>query len=1119
MTSTTPAPTPRRKRRRWPFVLLFLVALPFLLLWIVSTPAFLQAVVLPQIEKASGMTLEVGDIALSPLSSLELRDVKAFRPDGTLHAEIPLAEARYDLLALLKGTLRVEKLHLKDAQIVLQQLAAAPSPTNPAPSSPPPSADRPAPVATPAPVASAPKKPLHLDIGEVLLENLDLRFVEAEREVRVHALTIRIAEYSSGKPLIGQLRASLDLIQTQPDASGRLLATLSADLNTSLSPEFLPQNLRATVLGSELKTEGVFAAADDVASFRLDADLTPSEVKQVALSFQNREGQALGRLSISGPLDLQTQDADLRLEIADIGPAVLNLLGAPAGLSFGRSALAAQMRLLLQERGQKLQLSGEFQGQQFSLNRKGKQTPEIALTFRPALDLDLATKSLNIETLELRAEQSGRPLVSLLLRQPARFTWENEFSIRDDIDLTLNLSPVEVSEWMLDENAPLRSGRIQSNVQILAQDQGRSVQLLAQGRVMRLVLNVEGLQSTPLSAGLNSNLQVKNLENGNVTLNGDVRLDALSGKIQNIDLAPWTLALKGLVEKNPQHLEISSLGLQLAHSGTPVVDAQAQGRIPDQGSDTVLRVELRQGDLAKLASLLPDNPQLAGKLQGMLHVVSEDNKRFVLRSDASLSGFTLPGQRPSPSPLQIQLTGDSDLVSADIRSLQISWPPSATARNLLRLDGQANWENPKALRGSIRLRGDSADLSPWIPLPGVSTAARTSSPARTPAASEPSSRPTTPTVARRNEPTTATVAPEPAPIRLPVQSFKVDVDIGSLRLHQNQIDQLRLLAEVTHDAIRIPQLNLRLDSAPIDVKGEIQLQKPGFEYNLQASVAPLEVRELVNNWVPDMRGKVQGILSSDLSLRGAGLTGPSLRKNLKGSFRLDVRDGQIVILDEAELKNEGLLSLRRLLGGVMGTVATALGLEPHELMRPPLTELRIDAQLGDSRLTLSDFLAVNPEIHVGTRGEILLEDDLPASRIRKMPITLGVSTNVAKRARIYRIDRVREDRVFLPPFVSVEGTLGQPKINWDKSVITGLVLTGVTENIRLKDERAQQVLEGLGGLLSGEGPPPPRPTPTPSAAPPPGAVPTPTPKPSRTDRVLQGLDLIRELRSTPKPTP
>jgi hypothetical protein len=136
-----------------------------------------------------------------------------------------------------------------------------------------------------------------------------------------------------------------------------------------------------------------------------------------------------------------------------------------------------------------------------------------------------------------------------------------------------------------------------------------------------------------------------------------------------------------------------------------------------------------------------------------------------------------------------------------------------------------------------------------------------------------------------------------------------------------------------------------------------------------------------------------------------------------------------------------------------------------------------------------------------------------------MPITLGVSTNVAKRARIYRIDRVREDRVFLPPFVSVEGTLGQPKINWDKSVITGLVLTGVTENIRLKDERAQQVLEGLGGLLSGEGPPPPRPTPTPSAAPPPGAVPTPTPKPSRTDRVLQGLDLIRELRSTPNPSP
>jgi hypothetical protein len=95
-------------------------------------------------------------------------------------------------------------------------------------------------------------------------------------------------------------------------------------------------------------------------------------------------------------------------------------------------------------------------------------------------------------------------------------------------------------------------------------------------------------------------------------------------------------------------------------------------------------------------------------------------------------------------------------------------------------------------------------------------------------------------------------------------------------------------------------------------------------------------------------------------------------------------------------------------------------------------------------------------------------------------VSLGVQTNIAKRVRIYREDRLAEEKIVLPPLLELGGTLENPEVNVRKGVIAGLVMTGVNERNDIGNERVQQALNLLGGFLSGEGP---RPTPTPTPHP------------------------------------
>ena len=220
-----------------------------------------------------------------------------------------------------------------------------------------------------------------------------------------------------------------------------------------------------------------------------------------------------------------------------------------------------------------------------------------------------------------------------------------------------------------------------------------------------------------------------------------------------------------------------------------------------------------------------------------------------------------------------------------------------------------------------------------------------------------------------------------------------------------------------------------------------------------------------------------------------------------------------MIADLDELENENVRTLKRLILYVLKGVSVSLGLPPDGLTHPPLTNISLKSEIAQGQLRLEECRLINQEMTANAVGGVQLADELPQSVIQNIPIQIGLSTNVAKRAKVYREDRVQGAYAVPPPFVRLTGTLGAPKVSIDKKVLSGLVLSGVLERNKIGDEQTQEILRGLGGLLSGEGPPP-KPTPTeePQDTSPDGdeAKPTPTPKPSDVEKVFNILQGFRK---------
>jgi len=169
---------------------------------------------------------------------------------------------------------------------------------------------------------------------------------------------------------------------------------------------------------------------------------------------------------------------------------------------------------------------------------------------------------------------------------------------------------------------------------------------------------------------------------------------------------------------------------------------------------------------------------------------------------------------------------------------------------------------------------------------------------------------------------------------------------------------------------------------------------------LSTELTPTNIQPLLEKLQPEEAGAAKGILEGAFSFSGKGVTGGNIRKFLIGQAEVNFRDGRVFFLKEED--HRGMVNLGTLTHLILDTLAATLRLPPEEIKAPPITQLTMRIDVGDGLLRIREFEGRNQNLRVRTESRIQLKDNVRASELNQLPIKIGVSDELAQRARVYK---------------------------------------------------------------------------------------------------------------------
>jgi hypothetical protein len=233
-----------------------------------------------------------------------------------------------------------------------------------------------------------------------------------------------------------------------------------------------------------------------------------------------------------------------------------------------------------------------------------------------------------------------------------------------------------------------------------------------------------------------------------------------------------------------------------------------------------------------------------------------------------------------------------------------------------------------------------------------------------------------------------------------------------------------------------------------------------------------------------------GTTTADAQLKGAGITGASLQKNLAGQFNFattnmnlsiaNVRSPIInsiinVIVGIPDLLRNPAATLGNWLGGLTGA-AKSKGGWADELTAAPIDVISLNAKAGGGRVVLEQAEVRSKAFEVQAAGDVTLAPILTNSAIQ-IPVKVELARAMADKIGLVSADTpTNAVYVALPDFLKMQGTVGSPKANIDKLALITLAARtggGVAKNIGSAGGGAVgSVVNTVGGLFGGKSAPP-----------------------------------------------
>lgn len=325
-------------------------------------------------------------------------------------------------------------------------------------------------------------------------------------------------------------------------------------------------------------------------------------------------------------------------------------------------------------------------------------------------------------------------------------------------------------------------------------------------------------------------------------------------------------------------------------------------------------------------------------------------------------------------------------------------------------------------------------------------------------------------------------------MNLPIQQFRADLQIDRLFVKEIVITNWIATATLSQNTLVLDPFKLTMNGGAIAGKAKVDLRQPGFTYEGSLDADKIPIAPLSDTFAPARRGQLGGDLHAKFQMTGAGMTAPNLQRKLTAQFDAGTTNINLALgnVKSSLLKSivnavVGIPDLVRnpsaMLGNVLGQLAgnsrDAAGGWVDELAKSPIQTIALRGKAANGQVELEQATVQSPAFLSEARGTIALMPVLTNSTLQ-IPVLVSLRRALAEKIGVLPAGTPADSTYTkLPEFLSLEGTLGDPKTKINKVALLALTakagggLIGNTGNPSL--DKASGVLNAVGSLLGGSG--------------------------------------------------
>jgi AsmA-like protein len=686
MIDATAAQTPQRKRGGWLRILAWtvgiLVALLVVVYFVATSSAFFKGVILPRVSDSLHAEVTVSDASIHPFREVVLRDLKVQAKGREPVVTAPEVRVSYSLFDIIGGNIHVDEIALVSPTVQVVENPDGSSNLDPFLKS---QKEKPAEKQPAQP--SKPSKAAQIDLRKLTLSNatfLNIKNYKGGNRDAVELTNVNLTVEGVKNGQAGRLQLSagirIDNHPPAPGTNGLLAATLNGNFTISLTPDLKPASLSGSAHLDIAQAGGSYS---DLATLgaALDCEVTPADIKQVALHFQ-KGGASVGQLLVSGPFDIANTEGRLKVELIGIDKKVLNVAGAKSGIDFGPTVINSTNEIQLSKAGSVIVATGRFNANKVQLTQAQQTTPSLDFHADYDVTVDRTAQTALLRGLTLSGTENGALLFGAQLTSPMNVAWGSATGELGDSSLNLTVTNLNLADWkpFLGGNAP--RGTVDAALKLSSQQGGKQI-------AFELNAAIENL-----AAQLGSN----RISQANVTLQA-------RGQATNL-----------------KQINLSEYKLQFSQQNQPMLTVSGSGNYNLDGGAADAQIKL-QAALARLAQLQPQ-PGLSvssGDMEMNVHVTQKlKTQSFDVTSAVSNLSASIGGNQISQAGMNVEAHGqatDMEQVNVSEYKLQITSQnkpgldvTGSCAYNLA--DGSADVQ--------VKLQAALAQLLQALPQPGMS---------------------------------------------------------------------------------------------------------------------------------------------------------------------------------------------------------------------------------------------------------------------------------------------------------------------------------------------------------------------------------------------------------------